>query len=68
MQAPLSSSGSGRHKGEGRERMEWDGGKKWEFIKVKSIFLRVSADQLTTGVRGHIYAGFPGHVTVTSAC
>lgn len=56
MQALLGSYGSGRHKGEGRERMEWDGGKKWEFIKVKSIFLRVSADQLTTGVRGHIYA------------
>lgn len=56
MQAPLGSYGSRGHKGEGTERMEWDGGKKWEFIKVKSIFLRVSADQLTTGVRGRIYA------------
>lgn len=56
MQAPLSSDGSRGHKGEETERMEWDGGKKWEFIKVKSIFVRVSADQLTTGVRGRIYA------------
>lgn len=56
VQALLGSYGSRGHKGEGTERMEWDGGKKWEFIKVKSIFLRVSADQLTTGVRGRIYA------------
>lgn len=47
---------------------EGDGGKEWEFSKVKSIFLRDSVDQLTAGVRGHIYAPFPGHVTVTSAC
>lgn len=56
VQAPLGSDGSRGHKGEETERMKWDGGKKWEFIKVKSIFLRVSADQLTTGVRGRIYA------------
>lgn len=45
-----------------------DGGKEWEFRKVKSIFLRDSVDQLTAGARGHVYARFPERVTVTSAC
>lgn len=49
-------------------RAERDGGKEEEFRKVKSIFLRDSVDQLTAGARGHIYAGVPQHVTVTSAC
>lgn len=47
---------------------EGDGGKEWEFRKVKSIFLRDSVDQLTAGARGHVYARFPERVTVTSAC
>lgn len=47
--------------------MEGAGGKEWVFRRVRSIFLRDSVAQLTSRVRGHIYAWFPEHVTVTSA-
>lgn len=47
--------------------VEGAGGKAWVFRKVRSLFLRDSVVQLTRRVRGHIYAWFPEHVTVTSA-
>lgn len=36
--------------------VEGAGGKDWMFRKVRSVFLRDSVVQLTSRVRGHIYA------------
>lgn len=58
----IETRGGGARPGEGA------GGKEGGLSNKKSLFLRGSVDQLTAGVRGHIYAWFPEHVTVTSAC